>query len=202
MTSGGEPAPAGDGRPGVGGGSPGPTGGGGGMGDAGAHRVLVDGGQAGGRWDDLVARAVRRVLERQEVPAAEISVALVDDEAMSRLNRDHLGRDRPTDVLAFPLWEEGESMVVGDVYLGLEQARRQAEAEGVAVAEELVRLAIHGTLHVLGWDHPEASGAREDSPMFRRQEELVREVVRSREGGSGPARLDRNPPEPGATRPG
>lgn len=141
------------------------------------RRVSVDGGPSGERWTGLLGRAVEGVLEAEDVPAAEISVALLDDDGMRRLNREHLGRDRPTDVLAFPLWEEGEDRVVGDVYVGLEQAERQAQDEGVPLDEELVRLAVHGTLHVLGWQHPDEAREREASPMFRRQEELVRAVM-------------------------
>lgn len=146
--------------------------------------VLVDGGAAGERWEGLLARAVLRVLESEGVPAAEISVALLDDAGIRRLNREHLDRDRTTDVLAFPLWEKddapvvGAPVVVGDIYVGLERAELQAKSEGVPLPEELVRLAIHGTLHVLGWDHPEGEADREESAMFRRQEELVRMVFR------------------------
>lgn len=145
-------------------------------------RVLVDGGAAGRRWESLVARAVRRVLEAEDVADAHLSVALLDDDGMRRLNREHLGRDRPTDVIAFPLWEEGEGLVVGDVYVGLEQAERQAVDAGVALAEELVRLTVHGTLHVLGWQHPDGAEEREVSPMFRRQEELVQRMMDKERG--------------------
>lgn len=144
-------------------------------------RVLVYGGTAGTRWNALLERSVLGVLRAEGIPTAEISVALLNDADIRSLNREHLGRDRPTDVLAFPLWADGEP-VVGDVYLGLERARRQAKAEEVPLAEELVRLVIHGTLHVLGWDHPEESRLSDDSPMFRRQEELVRVVIEGEEG--------------------
>lgn len=111
-----------------------------------------------------------------EDAVGELSVALLDDPDIRRLNHEHLGHDRVTDVIAFPLWDEGEP-VVGDVYVGFEQARRQAAAEGVPLEEELVRLVVHGTLHVLGWDHPEEAAGREASPMYRLQERIVRAVV-------------------------
>lgn len=138
--------------------------------------VHVDAGRSGADPVRLEA-AVRHVLAEEGVEAGEVSLALLGDAGIRDLNREHLGRDRPTDVIAFALWDEGEP-VVGDVYLGSDQARRQAEAEGVPVAEELLRLAIHGTLHVLGWDHPEGPGEREDSPMYRRQEELLASLPR------------------------
>jgi probable rRNA maturation factor len=109
------------------------------------------------------------------VSDAEISLALLDDAAITALNRQHLQRDYAPDVLSFALYAQGER-VVGDVYVGVEQAARQAEAAEVELEEELVRLAVHGTLHVLGMDHPDGAG-RARSAMFRRQEAIVSEVL-------------------------
>lgn len=145
--------------------------------------VLVDGPSDAPGIDGLEA-GVRAALEARGVERAEISLALVDDDAIRELNRTHLGHDRPTDVIAFGLWSPGDPVVVGDVYLGLDQARRQADEEGVDAAEELLRLAIHGTLHVTGMDHPEAAADRPDSEMYRLQERLVAEL-RGDGGGSG-----------------
>jgi probable rRNA maturation factor len=128
-----------------------------------------------GAHDELLARAARAVLSSGGVREAQLSIAVLDDRGIRALNREHLGHDRPTDVIAFPLWESGET-VVGDVYVGVEQARRQADDEGVTLEEELVRLVVHGTLHVLGWDHSDVGVTRQDTPMWRRQEELVRIV--------------------------
>jgi rRNA maturation RNase YbeY len=107
-------------------------------------------------------------------PGLEVSVALLGDDQMRDLNLRYLGRDASTDVLAFALGEGDD--LVGDVYIGYEQARRQAAELGVPLAEELARLAIHGTLHVLGHDHPEGRG-RERSAMFRLQERLLAELL-------------------------
>jgi probable rRNA maturation factor len=123
----------------------------------------------------LVESAVRHTLATGGAGDAEISVALLPDEDMRRLNHEYLGRDRTTDVIAFSL-SGGDDTIVGDVYVGCEQAERQAEEMDVPLTEELVRLVIHGTLHVLGHDHPEGP-ERVDSPMFRLQEELVRQVL-------------------------
>lgn len=122
----------------------------------------------------LVSRAVEKVLAALAQPGLEISVALLGDDEMRDLNRRYLGEDAPTDVLAFALGEADER--VGDVYVGFEQARRQAAELGVPFAEELARLAIHGTLHVLGYDHPDGV-ERERSPMFELQERLLAELV-------------------------
>ena len=137
--------------------------------------VQVSLGAAEGVSEDLLRSAVDLVLREAGVSDGEISLALLDDQAIRELNRTYLGRDRPTDVIAFALHEEGES-VLGDIYVGHEQAVRQAGDLAVPLIEELVRLAIHGTLHVLGHDHPETD-ARFDSDMFRLQERLVRDLL-------------------------
>jgi probable rRNA maturation factor len=119
----------------------------------------------------LIEKAVRRALDAEDRGDVEISVALLPDAEMRRLNRQFLGKDRTTDVLAFAL-STGDEPTVGDIYLGYDQARRQAEEIGVPLPEELARLAIHGTLHVLGHDHPDGP-ERSESPMFKLQERLV-----------------------------
>lgn len=124
-----------------------------------------------------VRRAVRAALEAEQVTAAEISVALLGDEAIAALNAQWLEHDGPTDVLSFPLYE-GSETPVGDVYVGVDQAARQAAQLGIEAAEEVARLAIHGTLHVLGHDHP-AGESRLHTPMWRMQEQLVRRVMRT-----------------------
>jgi probable rRNA maturation factor len=139
--------------------------------------VHVDAGTHPGAPVPLLESAVRTVLGAEGLEEGEVSVALLADADIRALNRTHLSRDRVTDVIAFRLEVEGRP-VVGDVYLGWEQALRQAAAAGVAPEEELVRLVVHGTLHVLGWDHPAEPGERESSAMYRRQEELVAQVVR------------------------
>lgn len=121
---------------------------------------------------EAVERAVRATLRAEGHDAGEVSVALLGDREITSLNREYLDHDRPTDVISFALHGEGEPPL-GDVYVGVEQAHRQAGELGVDPGEELLRLAVHGTLHVLGWDHPEGE-ERLESAMFRRQEEILR----------------------------
>lgn len=123
----------------------------------------------------LLRRAALAALRAEAVPAAEVSITLLDDEAITTLNRQYLAHDHPTDVIAFPLHREGEPPL-GDIYLGWDQALRQARDLGEEPEVELARLAIHGTLHILGYDHPEGT-ERERSSMWKRQEEILQKVV-------------------------
>ncbi|HYH80728.1 MAG TPA: rRNA maturation RNase YbeY [Longimicrobium sp.] len=122
-----------------------------------------------------VEAAVRHVLREEGVEAAEISIALVGDDQIAALNDEYLDHDGPTDVISFALHEAGEAPL-GDVYVGVDQALRQAAEFGATPADEVVRLAVHGTLHVLGYDHPEGA-ERTGSEMFARQEELLRGIL-------------------------
>ena len=125
---------------------------------------------------DRLEQAVRHVLAREGVGEGEVSLTLLADPAMQDLNRRWLAHDRTTDVLSFALQGDGEPLL-GDVYVGWEQAERQSAEHGVPLAEELVRLAVHGTLHLLGHDHPDAADERPGSPFFQRQETLVTECL-------------------------
>lgn len=118
-------------------------------------------------------RAAQEALATGVSPRGEMSVTFVGEEEIRDLNRRFLGRDRPTDVIAFQLGEAGD--LLGDVYICPEVARRQAAEAGVDAREEVLRLVVHGTLHVLGHDHPEGE-ERWDSEMFRLQERIVERV--------------------------
>jgi probable rRNA maturation factor len=97
----------------------------------------------------------------------------VSSRVIASMNRRHLGHEGATDVLSFPLLSPaaGEPLA-GDVYIAPDVARANAREHAVPVREELARLVVHGTLHVLGHDHPETS-RRTASPMWRRQELLL-----------------------------
>ena len=120
-----------------------------------------------------VADVARSVLRSEGVRDAMLSVSFVSGQAIRSLNRVHLRRNRATDVIAFSFRRVGKnSPIVGDIYIAPQVARSSAKSNGVSVREEIVRLVVHGTLHVLGYDHPE-SEARTHSAMWRRQERLV-----------------------------
>jgi probable rRNA maturation factor len=127
-----------------------------------------------------IEAAVRHVLRAEGIEAAEISVALVSDHEIAALNEQYLSHEGPTDVISFHLHDRGEPPL-GDVYVGVDQAARQAAGFGASVADEVLRLAVHGTLHVLGYEHPEGDD-RAASPMFARQEALLQEFLSGGEG--------------------
>ncbi len=120
-------------------------------------------------------RAARDALATGGSRTGEVSVTFVTEEEIRDLNRRFLGRDRPTDVIAFQLGEGDE--LLGDVYVCPAVARRHAREAGVDPREEVLRLVVHGALHVLGHDHPE-SDERWESEMFRLQERIVERMGR------------------------
>ena len=109
----------------------------------------------------------QRVLAWERAPArSHIDITLLSAAGMRRLNRRATGRRGVTDVIAYSL-PQPDGSLLGDVYICPDVA---------GSAEELVRLTVHGTLHVLGYDHPEGSG-RTRSRMWRLQERYVRRLV-------------------------
>jgi probable rRNA maturation factor len=152
------------------------------------------------RW----VRLAEHVLDGERAPDdAEMAVVFVDVETIADLNRQYLGGDGPTDVLAFPLEEEipvgrypdeggrgpGASsdppdppLAIGDVVVCPEIAQRQASERGVALDDELALLVVHGTLHLFGYDHGEPDDAER---MQRRERELLASFASTVEGRSG-----------------
>ena len=104
---------------------------------------------------------------------AELSITFLTPDAMRALNRGYHGVDEVTDVLAFGL---GEDPLLGDVYACPEFAEASARELGIDPDEETLRLVIHGTLHLLGHDHP-GGEARYASPMFDLQERLLARLL-------------------------
>ncbi len=121
--------------------------------------------------EEKVKEIVRAVLRKERVKEAMISVAFVTDRAIAKINKDYLDHRGPTDIITFEL-SSIDGIVTGDMYIAPDVAKENAKLHGVGVREELVRLIVHGSLHVLGHTHPEDE-ARLTSPMWRKQEKLV-----------------------------
>jgi probable rRNA maturation factor len=124
---------------------------------------------------ELLALA-QHVLRERRVPSdMEVSLLLVDEQTIAGLNAEHLGKQGPTDVLAFPIDEPGETppdmpAVLGDVVLCPSVAHAQAPRFGRTPHQELQLLTVHGLLHLLGMDHADPDQERE---MFGLTDELL-----------------------------
>ena len=130
-----------------------------------------------------IRRAIFNTLVYEGVEGKfEVSVTFVDNEEIRTLNREHRGKDAPTDVLSFPMFDfaagevpvypKNEPLPLGDVVLSLERARVQAAEIGHSTMREVVFLCIHSTLHLLGYDHELSPDDDED--MQRRQREIMK----------------------------
>jgi probable rRNA maturation factor len=116
---------------------------------------------------------VDATLAAEKIRDAMISVAFVGRTAITRLNRNYLRHEGPTDVISFGMGRETPSMpAIGDIYICPEIAARNAARLGIPVTQELARLVVHGTLHVAGHDHPE-DDSRTQSAMWKKQERIL-----------------------------
>jgi len=124
----------------------------------------------------VVRRVVQKLLASVGAPASEISIEFVGDTRMRRLNRDYREKDRTTDVLAFACREAGgpASPMLGDVVVSVPAAMRQAVSLEHSLNEELVRLLVHGLLHVVGYDHER--GEKEARRMRGKAEKLFEAI--------------------------
>jgi probable rRNA maturation factor len=122
-----------------------------------------------------LTRVARQVVAWERARRTRVELTLLDATGMRRLNRRATGRRGVTDVIAFRL-PQPDGTLLGDVYLCPAAARRWVDGESSTLGAELVRLAVHGTLHVLGYDHPEGPG-RTRSAMWRKQEGYVRRLL-------------------------
>lgn len=137
--------------------------------------------------EQLTIQIINAAMEQEGVnPAAETSIVFVDDVYIHRLNREYRGADNPTDVLSFAMQEtveeqppiksefleelaENEGLLMGDIIISLETAVRQAQEYGHSLEREVAFLAIHGFLHLLGYDHVEEA----QTQVMRLREEAI-----------------------------
>lgn len=129
----------------------------------------------------LIIRACETALS-MEGAKGDITVLIADPEQIQTLNRDFRHVDRVTDVLTFPAWE-GEAIYapadgyLGDIMICMERAKEQAVEYGHSLERELAFLAVHGTLHILGYDHMEPE---EEALMRQRQREILERMGETR----------------------
>ncbi|WP_163970033.1 rRNA maturation RNase YbeY [Oceanobacillus halotolerans] len=132
---------------------------------------------------DLLKRVLHFTAEKEDVSSnAELSVTLVTNNEIQTINRDYRGKDKPTDVISFALEEQVEEEVtikgaeipvaLGDIIISVEKAKEQATDYGHSFKRELAFLAVHGFLHLLGYDHMTED---EEKQMFQKQETILGE---------------------------
>lgn len=124
-------------------------------------------------WKTSIKQAVIATLDFEEVkPGAEVTVLLADDRRLRDLNQEYMGSERPTDVLSFPAGDPmpGVDNYLGDIAISIPMAKNQAAIAGHPVTEELQLLAVHGTLHLLGYDH---ATPEEEKQMWSVQEMIL-----------------------------
>lgn len=134
---------------------------------------------------DGLQAAVAATLRREGVASAGVSLMVGGDELLHQLNLEYRGIDGPTDVLSFSAQEDAQGAAaqfvtapdaldfLGDIVISLPYAARQAAIAGHSTARELHLLAIHGTLHLLGYDH---ATAEEEAVMWARQDEILASI--------------------------
>nr|WP_305082364.1 rRNA maturation RNase YbeY [Oculatella sp. LEGE 06141] len=135
-------------------------------------------------WEGWFCRWLEHLSsDRPSAPAYELTLRLTDDREISRLNQQYRQKNQATDVLAFaaleaeyPLPEELQSatpLYLGDIVISVETAYRQAQQQEHSLEQELVWLAAHALLHLLGWDHPDEASL---TCMLMQQKELLQLV--------------------------
>lgn len=138
--------------------------------------------------DTLLTKALKAAAVTEEIEGAEVSVTLVDNARIHELNQQYRGIDSPTDVLSFAMTEVGEDELeivldeeadieepqhLGDIVISVQRAQEQAEEYGHGFDRELAFLAVHGFLHLIGYDHMDDASEKE---MFSKQEGILESI--------------------------
>jgi probable rRNA maturation factor len=123
----------------------------------------------------LLSKIAHRALEVLGLSKVELSIALVSDAQIKRLNKRYRNKDKPTDVLSFPIGEKVEDwLILGDIVISVDTAKRQAQELGHSLEEEIKRLLVHGLVHLLGYDHE--LGGEEEKKFFELEEFVLKEL--------------------------
>jgi probable rRNA maturation factor len=138
------------------------------------NRVLVKK-KVKGVESKLLSKIAHRALEVLGLNKAELSIVLVSDAQIKRLNKLYRNKDKPTDVLSFPIGEKVNGwLILGDIVISVDTAKKQAQELGYSLEEELKRLLVHGLVHLLGYDHE--LGGEEEKKFFELEEFVLREL--------------------------
>jgi len=131
---------------------------------------------------DEINKLIKYALEHEKLENVFFNIIIVDNEKIKEINRDYRNKDTYTDVISFALEDyediKTEYRMLGDIYISIDKARSQAEEYGHSFLRELSFLAVHGFLHLLGYDH---MNAEDEKVMFERQEKILDEAGIKRE---------------------
>ncbi|MDY0405541.1 rRNA maturation RNase YbeY [Virgibacillus sp. 179-BFC.A HS] len=130
---------------------------------------------------DLLHRLLLFAAESEDVPdEAELSVSFVNNDEIQVINRDYRDKDQPTDVISFALQEDSDGeleivgqnlpVVLGDIIISVDRAKEQAKEYNHSFEREMGFLAVHGLLHLLGYDH---MNPEDEKVMFQRQDDIL-----------------------------
>lgn len=144
-----------------------------------------------GEHIELVEQLLQHAAKIENIEeGSEVSVTFVTNEAIHEINREYRDKDQPTDVISFALEEMGEGEVkiigegipriLGDIIISTDRTREQAEDYGHSFERELGFLAVHGFLHLLGYDH---MTEQEEKEMFSKQDEILSSFGLARDNG-------------------
>jgi probable rRNA maturation factor len=105
----------------------------------------------------------------------EISISLVGEAKIRSLNKKYRQKDKATDVLSFPMGEKAETQDLGDIFICLSIAKKQAKSENKDIKEKLAQLTVHGFLHLLGYDHEKSEKGAEK--MFSLENKILTKLI-------------------------
>ena len=125
----------------------------------------------------IMRKVLKHGLEKLNLKKVEFNVIIVDNNYIHELNRDYRHIDRETDVITFALEDDKtfnpKERILGDIYISIDKAISQSEEYGHSLKRELCFLAVHGLLHLLGYDHMEK---KDEEVMFKLQEDILDEM--------------------------
>jgi len=127
---------------------------------------------------DLVKKVLKKAMKIEHLKNTSFNLILVDDSYIHELNKTYRKIDRVTDVITFALEDDDKCLlpkgkrVLGDIYISIDTAERQAKEYGHGLDRELCFLAVHGVYHLLGYDH---MNEKDEKIMFQKQEEVLKE---------------------------
>ncbi len=133
--------------------------------------------EVGYEYDDVINKVISHTLKLEKCKNCEFSIIFISDEEIREMNKTYRGKDYVTDVISFALEDDQkifneEIRLLGDIFISIDQMKRQAEEYGHSEVRELSFLCVHGLLHLLGYDH---ENEEEETVMFGKQEKVLDE---------------------------